>query len=95
MRPKKIEDITILCTQMAFGEVKQYPNMLRANDEISDPRKRSFSLEWRGHPDKKEFKISQYDQSKTAFALRAKFYLTADSASTPQLSSINPTFNKI
>ena len=58
MRQERNDDIAVHLTPMAVGEVKHHPNMLRANDEISDPRGRSFSLEWRGHPDKKEFKVS-------------------------------------
>ena len=45
VRQEKNGDITVLLTQMAFGEVKHYPNMLRANNKVSDTRKRSFSLE--------------------------------------------------
>ena len=84
------EDITVLLTNMAFGDAKHYPNMLRANTEVSDIGKRSLSLQWKGHPEKQGFKVSQYDQLTNTFVVRAKFYLKADSTTTHQVSNINP-----
>ena len=82
------EDINILLTHMAFGEPKHYPNMLRANSEVSDIGKKSLSLQWNGHPEKQGFKVSQYDQPTNSFTVRAKFHLKADSSTTHQVSDI-------
>ena len=88
MRREKSEDLTVLLSHIAVGDVKHYPTMLRANVEASDPHNKSFSLEWKGGSEKQGFKVSQYDQPTNTFALRAKFYLAADSSITHQVSNI-------
>ena len=94
-RQEKNEDISVLLTHIAVGNVKHYPTMQRANVEASDPHKRSFSLEWKGGSEKQGFKLSQYDQPTKAFALRAKFYMGADSSTTHQVSNITPKLSSL
>ena len=85
-RPEKNKDITVMLKQVVYGDVKHYPTMMRANAELSDLHKRSFSLEWKGNSKKQGFKLSQYDQPTNTFTFREKIYLEADSAASHQVS---------
>ena len=87
VRQEKNKDITVMLKQVVHGDVKHYPTVLRANVELSDLHKRSFSLEWKGNSEKQGFKVSQYDQPTNAFTLRERFYFEADSDTSQQVSN--------